>query len=79
MTATALSGSSPAAGAQVTFNMIQAGGGVVSKNVTTDSTGKALFSYRLGPKDPKGTYSVTATITYNGSRVTTNTGYFQVQ
>jgi len=64
-TATVLSGSSPAANASVTFTMTRADGSTATKTVTADSTGKAVWSYKVGPRDPKGLYTVTVQANYN--------------
>jgi len=68
ITATVTSGGSPASGAAVVFTMTKPDGKTATKTVTTNSTGKATWSYRLGPKDPRSTtpYRVRATATYNG-------------
>jgi hypothetical protein len=79
LTATVLSGSSPAAGASVTFTMTKADGSTATKTVTADSTGKAAWNYRIGEKDPKGSYSVVANATYNSQTAASNSVAFTVQ
>ena len=72
ITATVTSGGSPVA-ASVVFTMTKPDGKTATKTVTSKSTtGKATWSYRLGPKDPKGTYSVRAQATYNGQTGSTD-------
>jgi M6 family metalloprotease-like protein len=60
--ATVTQGSIPSAGATVYFTM-QTPSGVVSKKVTSDLSGKALWSYKVSPKGPAGSYTVTAQAT----------------
>jgi M6 family metalloprotease-like protein len=66
ITATVLSGSNPASGASVTFTMTKANGSKTTKVLTTNSSGKATWSYKVAQKDPKGQYSVSAAATLNG-------------
>lgn len=69
-----LSGDKPAAGAAVTFQIVKPGGGSsTSRAIKTDSNGIATWSYRFQNKDPKGTYTVTATASYNGQTATAAT------
>lgn len=77
--ATATLGSSPASGASVHFTLVKPGGSTTTKDTTTGSTGQAVWTYRLGPKDPKGTYSVSATVTLGSQTVTTAPASFTVQ
>jgi len=70
MTAIVLSGANPAASASVVFRLTKADGSVTTKSTITDVTGKASWSYRLGPKDPTGTYSLTVTATYGSLTAT---------
>jgi hypothetical protein len=79
VTATVLYGVIPIAGASVKFTMNQPGGGNITKNVTTNSNGNAVWSYKIGPKSPLGAYSVTALATYSSQTVTSNTATFTVQ
>jgi M6 family metalloprotease-like protein len=69
-----LSGSSPAAGASVTFTIRKPDGSTSdSRAVKADSNGIASWSYRFQNKDPKGTYMVTATASYNGATASATT------
>jgi M6 family metalloprotease-like protein len=77
--ANVLSGGVAAAGASVTFTMTKANGSKVTQTVTSGSTGAATWSYKVGQKDPKGTWSVVAQATYNSQTVTSNTATFTVQ
>ena len=79
VTATVMSGGSPAAGATVTFTLTKANGSNVTGTATTDSTGRATWSYRLGAKDPAGVYNVMNTTTYKSQVATSNTAVFTVQ
>lgn len=76
---TVLNSGTPAVGANVTFSITKPSGNKVSSSATTDSTGKANWSYRIGPKDPVGTYSVRNVATYNSQTATSNTAAFTVQ
>jgi hypothetical protein len=56
ITTTVTSGSSPVAGASVTFTVTKASGVVVLANATTGSNGTAVYKLRLKKQDPVGTY-----------------------
>ena len=60
MKASVTTGGSPVAGASVNFTLKKSNGGTSSGNATTDSTGTAVYKYRLKPNDPMGPYGVTA-------------------
>lgn len=69
-----LSGDKPAAGAMVTFEIRKPGGSTAtSRGIKADSNGIATWSYRFQNKDPKGTYTVTATASYNGQTASATT------
>jgi len=53
----------PVSGASVQFKMTRPDSTNVTKKATTDFTGQAVWNYRVGPKDLKGTYQVTAQVT----------------
>ena len=78
-TATVASGSAPAAGASVAFTLTKTNGSKVTGTATTDSTGKATWSYKLGAKDPAGTYSVMNTATYKSQVTMSNSVDFSVK
>ncbi|MGQ9918767.1 MAG: NEW3 domain-containing protein, partial [Bryobacteraceae bacterium] len=62
-----LSGDQPAKGASVVFTMRRPDGSTTaSRSIKTDAAGIASWSYRFQNKDPRGSYTVTATATYNG-------------
>lgn len=65
MSAKVLSGANAAAGATVVFKLTKPNGSTTTKTATASSTGIASWSYRLGVKDPIGTYTVTATATFS--------------
>jgi hypothetical protein len=79
MTATVLSSGNPAAGASVKFTLTKPDGKTATKTVTANASGVATWNYRLGPKDPIGSYQVSAVATYNGLSGTSNTATFTVQ
>lgn len=78
MTATVTSGGNQASGASVKFTLVKATGSTSTKTLTAGSSGQATWSYKLSPKDPKGTYSVSATATYNSLTGTSNSVSFTV-
>ena len=61
------------------FTLTKPNGLTATKTVAASSSGVAVWNYRLGPKDPKGTYSVNAMATYNSLSSTSNTATFSVQ
>lgn len=73
------SGGAPAADATVTFTMTNAGGRKVTGSATTSATGSANWSYKVGSKDPAGTWSVTSSATPGLASATSNTVTFSVQ
>jgi uncharacterized protein YfaS (alpha-2-macroglobulin family) len=60
LTARVLSGTSPVAGASVTFQIRNADGRLVNGIATTDAQGYANYRLRLKPKDPLGAWQATA-------------------
>jgi M6 family metalloprotease-like protein len=79
VTAMVTSGGAAAAGAGVTFTLTKSNGTKVSGTATTDSTGKAIWSYKFAQKDPAGIYSVVNVASYKSQTVTSNTATFSVQ
>ncbi|MBI3695587.1 MAG: hypothetical protein HY238_12210 [Acidobacteria bacterium] len=79
ITAKVMIGTSPAAGASVKFTLVKSDGSSATKSATTDSTGQAAWSYRVGQKDPKGTYSVSVQATYSSQTATAGPATFTVQ
>ncbi len=65
MSAKVLSGANPASGATVVFTLTKPNGTSTTKTATTSTTGTVSWTYKLGPKDPTGTYTVTATATFS--------------
>jgi hypothetical protein len=47
--------------------------------VTADSSGKAVWNYKIGPKGPLGVYSFSAGVTYSSQKAASVTGSFTVQ
>ncbi len=76
ITAYVANGSSPMAGATVGLKIRKADGKTASANVTTNAAGVAKYDYRMKPRDPVGTYQVTAT---KSGSTTTATATFVVQ
>ncbi len=72
--AVVLSGDKPAAGATVVFELRKPDGSTTSsRGIKADSAGIATWSYRFQNKDPKGSYTVTATASYNGQTASAST------
>jgi M6 family metalloprotease-like protein len=67
ITATVTSGTSPAAGATVTFRLVRPNGSTVTQTVTTGSDGQAAWNYKARQK---GTYTLSAAVAYNGQSAT---------
>jgi hypothetical protein len=66
ISATVTAGSTPLSGVPVTFSVRNPLGGVSNYSATTTSAGVAKITVRLKGRDPKGTYSVTATASSGG-------------
>jgi hypothetical protein len=79
ITATVLAGGDLTSGARVTLTLTKAGGKQTSKILKADSSGQATWNYRIGRKDPKGTYSVTGKAVYRSRMAPSNTATFTVQ
>ena len=76
---TAMLSGSGAAGASVTFNLKKPDGTNTTKKARADSTGKASWSYNLGPKDLRGAYSALADATSSSATALSNTVGFEIQ
>jgi hypothetical protein len=63
LSATVKTGSTPMASVSVTFAVKNPLGKTTSYNATTNGSGVAKVNVKLKPKDPKGSYAVTATAT----------------
>jgi hypothetical protein len=63
VTVSVRAGSSPAAGAVVSFRITDPKGVVTSASAMTNSSGTAVFKDRLKGKDPHGTYTVIVSVT----------------
>jgi len=70
ITASVLSGNSPAAGVSLNITITKANGSNVTLTATTGSNGLATASYKLKRKDPSGTYLVQATNSGTGNAST---------
>jgi hypothetical protein len=75
ISATVKAGSSVVSGARVTFALRSPAGKLSSYSATTNGSGLAKVTVRLKAKDPRGTYSVTATAT-SGALSGTASGTF---
>lgn len=70
ITASVLSGNSPAAGVSLNITITKANGSNVTLTATTGSNGLATASYKLKRKDPSGTYLVQASNSGTGNAST---------
>jgi hypothetical protein len=75
LSATVSSGSAAVSGATVSFRIANADGAVTTMSATTTSSGVATVAFKPGKKDPRGSYTVTATAT-SGSMTASTTGTF---
>ncbi len=79
MTARVSAGSNPAPRASVTFVLTKPDGSRALKTFRADSTGKATWSYKLGPAASLGLYSLSATAIYGSQTATSDPATFSVQ
>ncbi len=79
MTAKVLTGGNPAPRASVSFTLTQPDGTNVVKVVKADSTGEAIWNYRLSRTAPLGSYTVVATATYDSQMASSSTASFTVK
>jgi len=80
ITASVMSGGTPASGLSVTFTLITASGSKVTQAATTGSNGTATWNYKLSPKSSTGMYSVTAQASLSSTgAAASNTISFTVQ
>jgi hypothetical protein len=78
MSTTVKSGSAAVGGAKVNFTINQPNGSVTTQSATTNASGVASASYRIGRKNVAGTYHVNATAT-GGALSATGAVDFSVQ
>lgn len=71
-------GGAPVYGASVNFTLKKSTGATAGGSATTDSTGTAVYKYKLKPNDPMGSYGVTAVGSVS-SMTGTGTTSFTVQ
>jgi M6 family metalloprotease-like protein len=77
ITVTALGGSNPASGATVQYTLLRQGSNkATKKTLTTGSNGQATWNYST---NTTGNYTVSATVTWSGQTVTTNSDSFTIQ
>ena len=74
-----LSGTTPVAGAAVTFRMTRSNGSVLTQNATTNASGYATWSHKIAANEPRGTYSVTAQASWSGQTASAGPATFTVQ
>ena len=79
ITATVLSGNLPTSGATVQFTMTKPNGTKSTYTGTTNANGQVAWNYKFGPKDPSGTYKVTATATRGSQTAQSTAATFVVQ
>jgi M6 family metalloprotease-like protein len=78
-TSMVLSGGAPSSGASVTFTLTKSNGAKVTGTSATASNGTAPWSYKLGPKDPSGSYTMSSVATSQSQSAASNTVSFTVQ
>jgi hypothetical protein len=66
LTATVHAGANPAGGATVSFAVRNPQGKTTTYSATTNASGVATTKFKMKPRDPKGTYAVTATASRDG-------------
>jgi len=76
---TALLGGAPAAGASVQFTLTRPNGTTAASTLTANADGKAVWSYSVGRRDPKGTYVVLASVAAGGQQAKTAAASFTVE
>ncbi len=79
MTAKVSYGNAPASRSSVSFMLTQPDGTQLVKIVRADSTGTAVWSYKLGTTAPMGSYTVLATAAYNSQRASSGMVSFTVK
>ncbi len=79
MTARVVSGSTPTSGASVRFTLTKSDGTKVAKNLTTDPAGTAVWTYKIAPKDPGGSWSAIAQGSLGSQTATSNAITFTVK
>jgi hypothetical protein len=67
ITARVSAGGSPVSGATMNFTVAKPNGQELSSSATSASDGTATYRFRVGRKDPTGTYGVTANANVNNS------------
>lgn len=78
ITALVTQGSAGAAGATVVFSLVSPNG-TSTKRATADSGGRASWNYKVNPKAPRGSYTVTAQATLGSQTATSAPATFVVQ
>ena len=79
MAASAMLGTNGAVGGTVTFTIVSPKGVASTKRVTIGSSGAANYAYRVGAKDLKGVYTVTAIAVLGSQTATSSPAAFTVQ
>jgi hypothetical protein len=78
LTATVSGGTAPVSGASVAFTITKTNGAVTTGTATTNSSGQAVYKFRLGKHDPVGEYTVDVKATLGNVAGAASTS-FQVQ
>jgi M6 family metalloprotease-like protein len=74
-----LSGGSPASGATVTFTMTKPNGTQATRTTTTGSDGTVTWQYKIGAKDPAGSYTVVSRASFQSQTASSGTVVFVVK
>jgi uncharacterized protein YfaS (alpha-2-macroglobulin family) len=79
ITAKVVQGTTGVSGVPVQFTLFYPNGSTATRKVTTDSTGQAVWNYRVGQRDPKGSYQVSAQAKLNGQAASSTPASFSIQ
>jgi len=79
ITAKVVQGTTGVSGVSVQFTLFYPNGSTATRKVTTDSTGQAVWNYRVGQRDPKGSYQVSAQAKLNGQAASSTPASFSIQ
>lgn len=79
MTAVVMDNGLPVNRAKVTFRVTKPNGTVITKSITTKTSGAAVYKLRLASQDPLGTYQIRADASLKNARFGTATVGFTVQ
>lgn len=79
ITVTVTANGSPVAGAGVTVTITKPSGAKVAGSSVSGANGSVVFKYRIGRRDPVGTYQIAASVSSNNAIVGSGSASFMVQ